>query len=84
MTYQGHAADGGIQNHSVGESLRNGYIIGHNGVGWFAQCVKTGRRTVPCTHQSAAEHFGKQGRFTLPAKAGTYTGGGRACRPAAS
>ncbi len=82
MSYQGHAAEGGIQNHSVGESLRNGYIIGKDKDGWFAQCAKTGRRTYSFPAQGRAEHWGKQGVFPRPAKEGAYTGGGRATRPA--
>ena len=83
MTYQGHAADGGIQNHSVGESLRNGYIIGMDRGGWFALCVKTGRRTSSRPTQAGAENAGMLKAFTRGPRTGTLTGGGRACRPRA-
>ena len=83
MMYQGHASDGGIQNHSVGESLRHGYIIGMDRDGWFALCAKTGRRTSSYPTQADANCAGKLKAFTRGPEPGTYTGGGRACRPSA-
>lgn len=83
MVYQGHAADGGIQNHSAGESLRAGYIIGMDSGGWFAQCAKTGERSNSYQNQRIAVLAGQIKCFSRPAKQGTFTGGGRACRPAA-
>lgn len=84
-TYMGHAADGGLQNHSVGAEYASGFIVCKTSDGWVCLHTTTGKRTKAYAEQSDAIWAADLGEFSEPAVETPYGAGrGIACRGGAS